>query len=360
MDSPPPPTRDDERRALVRQLLERRGVRASGGAGIGRRPDGAAIPLSFPQQRLWFLHQLDPGDVGVQPDGRPLAVGAPERLRARRRALAHRRSARRTADGVSDRERRRCGHPRACDCAGPAGRGPERRRSGRAATRRCGRSSPSRRMRRSTSRRRRSSACAWCASRRAEHVLALTAHHIVFDGWSITHLHPRARRALSRRGRRAGGRCSRRSPSGYADFAAWQRARLAAGAFDARPRVLDAAARRIAARWSCRPTARGRPSRRIGGSPRHVRHRRRRSPGAARARPRARTRRSSWRRSPASSRSSGATPARTTSRSARRSPAASQPELEGLRRAVRQHGGPARRPRAARRRFASWSSACAG
>ena len=50
---------NDDRRALVQKLLEQRGIRRSGGAAIGRRPDGP-IPLSFPQQRLWFLHQLDP------------------------------------------------------------------------------------------------------------------------------------------------------------------------------------------------------------------------------------------------------------------------------------------------------------
>ena len=48
------------KRALLEALLQEEGVDASPVQRIGRRPEAAAIPLSFAQQRLWFLDQLEP------------------------------------------------------------------------------------------------------------------------------------------------------------------------------------------------------------------------------------------------------------------------------------------------------------
>ncbi len=50
-----------ERQQLLRRLLEAEGVGASRLPIVERRADGAPAPLSFAQERLWFLEQLTPG-----------------------------------------------------------------------------------------------------------------------------------------------------------------------------------------------------------------------------------------------------------------------------------------------------------
>jgi hypothetical protein len=51
-----------EKRALLEQQLMRRGVAAAAPNAIPRRGHGGPCALSFPQQRLWFLEQLAPGE----------------------------------------------------------------------------------------------------------------------------------------------------------------------------------------------------------------------------------------------------------------------------------------------------------
>ncbi|MFF5209442.1 amino acid adenylation domain-containing protein [Streptosporangium sp. NPDC000396] len=55
-------SRDERRRALLRRLLDERGIaaRQGGREGIPARPGGTAVPLSYAQQRMWFIHQVDP------------------------------------------------------------------------------------------------------------------------------------------------------------------------------------------------------------------------------------------------------------------------------------------------------------
>ena len=114
-----------------------------------------------------------------------------------------------------------------------------------------------------------------CGWRRSEHVLLLTMHHIVSDGWSHGRAAARAGGALRGvrrgRGRRRCPSCrssTPTTPSGSASGCAGEVLERAA-------RLLARAARRARRRcWSCRPTGRARRCRRPAARPRRVRARR--------------------------------------------------------------------------------------
>ncbi|MGK3987805.1 amino acid adenylation domain-containing protein [Sorangium sp. So ce136] len=74
------------KRALMQKLLERSRTGADGPAPIGPRPPGEAPPLSFSQQRLWFLSQLE-GPSATYNMGGALRLRGPLDARALGRAL---------------------------------------------------------------------------------------------------------------------------------------------------------------------------------------------------------------------------------------------------------------------------------
>ncbi|HKR15457.1 MAG TPA: amino acid adenylation domain-containing protein [Pyrinomonadaceae bacterium] len=51
-----------QKRELLEKLLAIKGVEMKQSATLSRRARPASVPLSFAQQRLWVLHQLDPGN----------------------------------------------------------------------------------------------------------------------------------------------------------------------------------------------------------------------------------------------------------------------------------------------------------
>ena len=59
----PEPLIASNKRALLALLLKKEGLRSAPADRIPRRVDDVSIPLSFAQQRLWFLDQLDPGSA---------------------------------------------------------------------------------------------------------------------------------------------------------------------------------------------------------------------------------------------------------------------------------------------------------
>ncbi|HEU0299791.1 MAG TPA: amino acid adenylation domain-containing protein, partial [Longimicrobium sp.] len=205
----------------VAGLAERVGGGAAPAAPAIARFDGESPPLSFAQQRLWFLDQLDPGSV-VYNIPAALRLAGELDVAALERALGEivrRHAALRTTFAAADPEPLQVISPAAelalevepvagedalmarlrDEAARPfdLARGPLfRARLFRAAER--------------------------------EHVLLLTLHHAVSDGWSLGVLY-RELAALYDAFRHGEPSPLAELPVQYADYAAWQRGRLADG-----------------------------------------------------------------------------------------------------------------------------------
>ena len=96
----------DEKRALLARLLKQQGVELGRSVIVPQRRDTGLFPLSFAQQRLWFLDQLDPHSASynlpaaVRLKGR-LDAGALERSL---QELIRRHESLRTSFAVKDKE----------------------------------------------------------------------------------------------------------------------------------------------------------------------------------------------------------------------------------------------------------------
>src|SRR5690349_11443535 len=75
-----------EKRELLDKLLRRKGIGASNVTPIPRRAAAESYPVSFAQQRLWVLHQLDPASPAYNmPES--IRLGGPLDLRALEESL---------------------------------------------------------------------------------------------------------------------------------------------------------------------------------------------------------------------------------------------------------------------------------
>ncbi len=237
---------------------------------LRRRGARRRLPLSFAQQRLWFLDQLD---RRAPPTTSPRLAASDGRARPRgARAAPATRScdatkslrttfADATAAGAGDRRaagRVRC---RVVDLRGlpaSAARGGGQRRRARREPPFDLSAGPL-------------FARALLRLDPSEHVAAVTMHHIVPDGWSMGVL---VRELAALYASFAQGRsvAARRAPIQYADYAVWQREWLQGEALERAALLLAGAAGGRAARCSsCRPTGRAPPCRRYRGGARRTR-----------------------------------------------------------------------------------------
>ena len=84
------PAREAARQALIARRLRAR--QTAPAARITPRPSGAEVPLSYAQERVWFMDQLAPGEAAYH-IAVPLRVRGPldvDALRAALTALADR------------------------------------------------------------------------------------------------------------------------------------------------------------------------------------------------------------------------------------------------------------------------------
>ncbi|MGC5022575.1 amino acid adenylation domain-containing protein [Micromonospora sp. DT47] len=79
------PAREAARQALIAKRLRQR--RSAAGSRITPRPTGAEVPLSYAQERVWFMDQLAPGEAAYH-IAVPLRVRGPLDVTALRAALA--------------------------------------------------------------------------------------------------------------------------------------------------------------------------------------------------------------------------------------------------------------------------------
>jgi acyl carrier protein len=207
--------------ALARRIEEARGAGLSPGPAILAKPRGGPLPLSFAQERLWFLDQLEPGTatynipLALDLEG-PLAVPA---LAASLEEVVRRHESLRTTFPAAD------GRPVQAVALAPSLVLPVVDLTGLSGA---GREGEARRL--SAEAARRPFALAQGPLLRAvvlrlgavEHRLLLTLHHIVSDGWS-TGLLVRELAVLYEAFRHGRPAALPGLPVQYADYAAWQR-----------------------------------------------------------------------------------------------------------------------------------------
>ncbi|MDO0924515.1 non-ribosomal peptide synthase/polyketide synthase [Streptomyces sp. TG1A-8] len=205
----------DLQEALRRRLAGRAGGAAGARAGIPRADRDRPLPLSFAQQRLWFLDRLRPGDARYNSAVALRLTGAPDRtaLGAALAAVVARHEALRTTFAETDGRPVQTVHP-----AGPVPL-PVRDTADTDADLRREYARPFDLLRGPLLR------ALLLRESATSHVLLLTAHHIVTDGWSMGVVLDElctAYEALAR------GAAPDLPPvaTQYPDYAVWQREQL--------------------------------------------------------------------------------------------------------------------------------------
>ncbi|HEX8149385.1 MAG TPA: amino acid adenylation domain-containing protein [Pyrinomonadaceae bacterium] len=213
-----------ERRALLGTLLLERSKGGARRPTVPRRPEGEVPPLSFAQERLWFLHQLEPESTIYNVHAAVRLSGALDAAALGRTIdeIVRRHEAVRTTFGTVGGETVQVIAPEldlglpVLDLSGlgPAEREAEVRRLGRAEALRPFDLTRGPLMRTTLLR-----------LREEDHVFLLTMHHIVSDAWSMGVL---IREVAALYAAFAAGRPSPLAelPIQYADFALWQRQHL--------------------------------------------------------------------------------------------------------------------------------------
>ena len=233
----------------------------------GAVPREGALPLSFAQQRLWFLDQLEPGSavynvpVGRAADGR---AGRGARWSGASRELVRRHEALRTTFQPRAGSRCRSSPPsrrwrwRWWTCA--RCRRPEREARGAALRGRRRRARPFDLARGPLLR------ATLLRLGEQEHVLLLVMHHIVSDGWSMGVLVRELAALYAAFVRRAGRRRCRSCRSSTRTTRLWQREWLQGEVLEAQLAYWRKQLAGAPPRWSCPRTGRGRRCRRFRGA----------------------------------------------------------------------------------------------
>jgi len=216
---------DDDHERLLELLLAEEGFGAAEEEGIPLADRQGSLPLSFAQQRLWFLGQLDP-DSAVYNISKAVRLEGDLDARAMERSLAEilrRHEALRTAFPARDGQPSQAISPAPpafvlprvdLSRLAPEGREEELRHlAGREAN------TPFDLSRAPLVR------ATLIALAPGEHAIFLTLHHIISDGWSMGVL-IRELATLYQACSRGEASSLRPLPVQYADYAAWQRHRL--------------------------------------------------------------------------------------------------------------------------------------
>ncbi|HEU4597503.1 MAG TPA: condensation domain-containing protein [Pyrinomonadaceae bacterium] len=219
-----PETLSVEKAKLIELLLRRKGISTARAPFIARREPGAPCPLSFAQQRLWFLDQMEPGNSSYNISADLRLTGRLD-LRALELSLSEvvrRHEVLRTTFAERDGEPVQIIGPPAPLLLSPIDLGALDEAAREAEL-----------FRRATEEARRPFDLATGPLLRAtllrlkedEHVLLVTMHHIASDGWSMGVL-VREMTALYSAFTRDESSPLAELPIQYADYAAWQRQHL--------------------------------------------------------------------------------------------------------------------------------------